>query len=56
MKMNKISVIGILGVVLGGIGTMFCSAASLQSEKDKKEMKEEMKEEIKQEVLKELKD
>lgn len=52
MKMNKISVIGILGVILGGIGTMFCSVASLQSEKDKKEIKEE----IKQEVLKELKD
>ena len=52
MKFNKTTIIGIIGVVLGGLGTMFCSAASIVDD----EKKEKMKQEIKDEVLEELKE
>lgn len=51
MKIKKTAIIGIVGVILGGLGTMFCSAASIVDDNKK----EEMKKEIKEEVLEELK-
>lgn len=51
MKIKKTAIIGIVGVILGGLGTMFCSAASIVDD----DKKEEMKKEIKEEVLDELK-
>lgn len=51
MKIKKTAIIGIVGVILGGLGTMFCSAASIVDD----DKKEEIKKEIKEEVLEELK-
>lgn len=51
MKIKKTAIIGIVGVILGGLGTMFCSAASIVDD----DKKEEMKKEIKEKVLEELK-
>lgn len=51
MKIKKTAIVGILGVILGGLSTMLCSAASIVDD----DKKEEMKKEIKDEVLEELK-